>query len=176
MQRKRRTIYLAVIGVGLAALVLDRVISRGGPAQAAGAITAPRAGAKPGAPAAAGADRLQLAVPPFPAAQTADMPEPMRDPFALTAYAHEKLSPPPPEVEVSPEAQAARQVAFAERHVLSAVVLMDGSRVAVVDGLSVTTGQVLDGCVAAEIAARSVSFNCPNGETVLHLPGAIGPP
>lgn len=184
MTHKRKAIYLSVIGVGLAAVVVDR-LRAGGPAPAAGAVTTARSGkagqvapARPvqtPAPTPGGLERLRVSVLPFPQCPSDGPAEPAeRDPFAMPPAVVAALTPPPAEEERANEhAEEAQRVetlaAFSDRHVLSGVMLLGEERLAVLDGMSVQVGTPVDECVVAAIATRSVSFTCPGGPVELHL-------
>jgi hypothetical protein len=179
MRRRRRIIYLALIGLGIAALVLDRTLSARAPARAAasdGAATQPRAAASTSA--AAATSQWRYVVAPFPSLPASIDPAARHDPFEIAPVVHEALQPPAPadagETGLGQSA-VAQQASFSERHVLSAVIFFDGAGVAVIDGMSVTSGQTFDGCQVAKIAPRTVTFTCTDGINALHIPPAAPP-
>lgn len=181
MKRSRRKIYLAVIAVGIGALILDRVMTSRAPAPAAGAPpAAPVSNGRTGTGAAN--ERLLVNVPNFPGVPPQDAPSTGRsDPFAIAPATVAALAPPTPASQ-DPDAPAAdapkarRAAIFAADHVLSAVMRVGRSSVAVVDGLSVEIGHVIDDCRVTRIDARSVTFTCADGEAVLELAPPLGPP
>jgi hypothetical protein len=85
------------------------------------------------------------------------------------------LTPPPPfrESSAAEDGPAEPRSDFSERHQLSAVVHVGSTRIAVIDGLSISPGQQLDDCTLADLEPRAARFACPEGDVILTLDGAV---
>ncbi|MCB9851093.1 MAG: hypothetical protein H6817_10370 [Phycisphaerales bacterium] len=174
MKRSRKKAYLAVIGIGLVALVLDRVFSGGTPVAASGAVTSSGSSARARLAAHSDTAQLRVEVLPFPTnIPTAIIAGDERDPFDLTDEARAALFPPPPSESEAQQAESAVRP-FDQRHVLSAIIRVGTTRIAIIDDLSVTTGQEVDGCLISSIDERTVKLTCPGGDQALSLAGPMG--
>ena len=172
MTRGKQKIYGIIIGGGLCALAVDIILRRvGSPAPASAAVTT-RTDAPTDAIADEKIDIPLLAATRFPVLTApADVLGAERDPFALTPQTMLRLAPPAP-VETKTTAEAppsSPRVQFEDSRVLSAVMRNGDSWIAIIDGVAMEPGQVVDGCVLREVRERSAWFVCPDGEAVLTL-------
>ena len=173
MTRGKQKVYGIIIGCGLSALAVDMIIRRLGAAPApANAGVVSRRTTTPTVAAEESLNIPLLAATRFPSLTTSgDAPASERDPFSLTPQTMLRLAPPAPVEPVStvevPELSPLGQ--FETNRTLSAVMRNGDSWIAIVDGVSVEPGQVVDGCVLREVRERSAWFTCPDGEAVLML-------
>ncbi|MFQ5489712.1 MAG: hypothetical protein ACE5GE_03220 [Phycisphaerae bacterium] len=167
MTKKKKTIYGLMLGVGLLALLVDRLMTTR-PAQAsAAASSAPTLpGATANDPKANPTELESVAAAPFPrvSADGSTLP-PIRDAFTLLPAAVEALGGQGQTGTRGPNAQSNNPsepsaAEFAAKHELSAVLEAGGFGVAVVDGQWVRVGDVLDACKLVEITGRQAIFEC----------------
>lgn len=179
MSRRKLKTYIAVIGVGLGALIVDRLLEPGGtPASALGAASQ----SDDATEAAAREPELAAALSVMPTAFPSTLPglvpnALLRDPFDLPEAARRVLESKP---EVAP-AKAGNTVTpselFRGDHELSAIVRVGASRVAIVDGLMIAQGQRVDECSLEELSDRYARFSCADGDVVLTIaPRSLGLP
>lgn len=163
MTTKKKSIYLSILGVGLCVVAYDLISAEGDPARAVGAqksVPEEVPGNAPGE-----TDGLaSLSVPHFPTDFGPSVSATVvRDIFVPTESTLNQLRKPketaPAEGGDTQEVEAA-PVPFAESHSLSAIMVLSGSRTAVVNGSVMHQGQSLSDCVLVEIGERSVRFEC----------------
>ncbi|GJM24938.1 MAG: hypothetical protein DHS20C16_13530 [Phycisphaerae bacterium] len=171
MTAKRKTIYLSVLGVGLCVVVYDVATGDDGPAKAAASDSTARSDADASADSETVQGIAALSIQHFP--REIDGPEwetVARDIFAPTEKAMRELSDPPVDsTEGEQKTGAPPAVPFSQQHTLSAILELQGSRSAVVDGVILRKGQGISECVVSKIAERSVRFECPEGLEELWL-------
>jgi hypothetical protein len=170
-----------VIGIGLMAVVIDRLSGGGGPdpasaeppnVDAASAMTEV-------APAA-----IKILVQPAPFPDnfpTVDRPGPVRDLFAMTPAVRSLLAPDEDVASADKEPQGDDQKrpptveAFLADHDLSAVFVHGKARVAIVNGRMIQPGQTVEGCALREIIGQTVRFECRDGVAELRVEPQLGP-
>ena len=176
MNAKKKKIYGAIVLMGLAALLVDRLV-----------FTEP-------APAVAAEDRQtqqpaspqdlettdsapSVAAAPFPRGLPEfDPPETVRDLFLLTPAARRFMlgvgaGAPTGEAGGENAAYLGRPTIarFSAAHQLSAVMTGAGTRMAIVDGQRVKVGQPVDGCKLLEIIGQAALFECADGVAKLKV-------
>jgi hypothetical protein len=73
-----------------------------------------------------------------------------------------------PETSAKPgEKQCIGRAAFAVQHRLKAVMVMEGLKIAIVDGRWMQVGDVVDGCTLSDISGESAVFRCRDGDALL---------
>jgi hypothetical protein len=178
---RSRKIVLAVLGVAVAALLVDRLAlapSASGPKQAqarptpGGGTAEVQAAPSPAAatPSAtetdpALAERLEATAERFQLD-----PEALRDGFIPAQAWLEELVEPVPEAAPDPvEPQASPAEQFAEQHTLTSVILTSGGGSAVIDGKVVPVGQAIDGFTLVRLTRSSAVFAADGAEVELRL-------
>jgi hypothetical protein len=172
MDRRKKT-YLAIVGLGLGALVIDRTLLRPDAEPDAAAAAQGQPAPSAARPEIKVAIPLHIEVPPFPR----DLPHPsthaqQRDPFAISSRIEAILTGRTDLLEGGPDqAEKSRpgREQLASQRRLSAVVRVHGEWVAIIDGLKLTEGQVLDECRLSKITANSALFDCWDGKALLSI-------
>jgi hypothetical protein len=170
--------YLAVVGLGLAAIVVDRLIGSGASDAPARAQASPSTSTR-GTPARGSVPAdVRVEAAPFPR----DLPIvpaglPTRDPFAPPPEFVPK--PPPgrgpdrpgsvPDTVVTPPSAL-----FAQAHRLSAVLAGGPRGIVVVDGELVEVGQSVDECTLTAVADIEATFTCKDGPITLSVSSDAG--
>ncbi|MGD2108923.1 MAG: hypothetical protein PVI86_05980 [Phycisphaerae bacterium] len=183
MSKGKKRVYLALMGLGGVALLVDRFIlpsSGTEPSQALALATdAPNAVDDVDDPPAP--PSLSIPELPFPRAL-----EPLDDPAAV----RDLFVPPPSALAPNNEDDETdnsgsgpggpgqdaglRSVDFITEHRLTGVFIAQGLKIAVVDKEGMQMGDVLDGCELVSIAGNEARFQCPDGDATLKViePGA----
>ena len=175
MKPRRKKIYAALISLGLAAVVLDRILGPGASDAPAAAQAADAARKAPGATSPALPESAQVEAAPFPR----NMPplpdaEPARDPFAPP---WQQLRDPDEPGAAGPGAQPggplgpppATSVTFGQSHRLAAV-LADGDRgIVILDDQLLRIGQTIDECTLTAVENAEATFLCSDGPVILHV-------
>ena len=173
MSSKRKRIYLSVLGVGLCVVVYDVVTRDSGPAEAMASSAADASQTETSKSDAPKQGIAALSIQPFPQfAESTDLSLVHRDIFAPSEEVIRRLSGPEAESDdgrKSEDNAGPPPVPFNVEHTLSAIIELQGTRSAVVDGVIFRKGQRLADCAVVEIAQRSVRFECPSGIEVLEL-------
>ena len=174
MSKGKKTIYLSVIGIGVIALAIDLLSGEGTatPATASAAIS-PQTAANVSAGPTSQLDAITVSVMPFPNdIANANVTEDWRDPFTISPKAMEKLAPSmptPQEIEAQVKDETSFKESFCSNHTLSAVLQMDGSPIAVIDGKIVSEGQIISGCKLVKIEEKAAIFDCNGIQIILLL-------
>lgn len=181
MKRTKLRIYLAVILLGLAALVVDRWRgSRRRPASAEASNVVASAPRPPAGETATSPNQpLSVTMPAFPKLASDPLRlAGVRDPFTIAAAARSALlpAPPPPEEQEQGRGTLAPSAAFRAAHRLHAIVFVSAARVAVLDGVMVSEGQRIDDCDLERISERSVRFACPDADVDLVIESSLTGP
>ena len=178
--QKRRT-YLALMAAGGVALVVDRLVLTDGVTGPSVAVAlTPDASTAPVETASAqGAIPSSIPELPFPRSLgTLDVDAAIRDLFA------------PPELDADAGASGSQPgknqpggdgdgyttgAMFVSRHRLSAVLIQQGLRIAVINTRWVRIGDTLEDCTLLSISGNEALFECPDGEAVLKViePGSV---
>jgi hypothetical protein len=173
MTAKRKRIYLSVLGAGLCVVVYDVATGDDSPAKAVASDPMARSGADSSAKSGAVQGIAALSIQHFPRKlDETEWAEAARDIFSPTDKVLRQLHGPPTdstEGEQNKADTAPPAIPFKERHALSAILKLQGSRSAVVDGVILRKGHTLSDCTVSEIAERSVRFDCPEGVEELWL-------
>ncbi len=173
MTKKRKTIYLSVLGAGMCVVAYDLLSGDDGPAKAKASSVVEHSGGGAVENSEPKEGLATLTIQPFPRdIQGLGLSEIGRDIFAPSEEVIRKLLDPPAEVdggEESGEAANAPPVPFHERHRLSAIMRLQGSRSAIVDGVILRDGQQFADCTVIEIAERNIRFDCPGAVEELWL-------
>ncbi len=181
MTKKKKRIYLSVLGAGLCVVAYDLISSDDGPAKAKAsnsnrAITDATAVGE----SSIGEGLATLTIQHFPRdiqlsgeAQGLDSELVVRDLFAPSPEVYQRLLSPPEKVVGDREAGNSTPepppIPFGEQHQLSAIMRLKGVPSAIVDGKILRVGKRLDDCTVIEIAERHVYFECPAGIEDLRL-------
>ncbi len=183
-QRRKNQLFLSVLGIGGAALLVDRFFV-GSPLAAPAALQAGESASEtpplPGSPAApatriaATADGagLALSIPelPFPR-ELPRLPEGTR---LRDVFSRPKSGPRRSDADGEThdgqldEEPRDRVKDFPQRHRLDGVFLDEGLKIAVVDGAWVAIGDKVDGCDLASIDGNQATFRCGDRETSLRM-------
>lgn len=184
MTARRRTLYLLLIGLGGAALGVDRLLltpSVSGPVEAEGST----------GPASSPAGTVTLSDPrsaePIPALVfPGPLPPPgdrmlVRDVFeapeqAFFAVASRTATDKnAPDKTDSTSAEPRSFSDFAEQHRLTGVLIRDRLRIAIVDGQWVMPGQAMDSCSLLTVSGIDAAFQCHDGVAVLRVADTPSP-
>lgn len=177
--KKRK--YIALMAAGGVALVVDRLVLTDGATgpSAAVALTSNASTAPVETATAQGAIPSSIPELPFPRdLGTLDVNSAIRDLFA------------PPEFDADTGANGSRPdngrpggdggdhttgAMFVARHRLSAVLIRQGLRIAVIDKTWVRIGQTLEGCTLLSVSGNEALFECTDGRVVLNViePGSV---
>jgi len=177
MKPRRKHIYVIIIGVGLAAVVVDRIIGTGWTGQPDPAAASAVPERTMAVPADAANVAAVLAAAPFPRRlPAAPSPHLQRDLFAIPPSAMEALGVVVPGSDVAAGSGQGSRVQgvsraeeFAADHELSAI-LFDGERyLVVVNGDVLEIGQGIDGCTLNAVDERGVIFECGDGAARLEI-------
>ncbi len=174
MSKGKKTVYLSVIGIGVIALAIDLLSGdgTGAPATASAAIS-PQTAANIPTGSASAIDTITVSVMPFPNDIPGITPSrDWRDPFMISPKAMEKLTPATPtprELEAQIKDGNSYKESFCSSHTLSAVLQMDGSPIAVIDGTIVSEGHIISGCKLIKIEEKAAIFDCNGIQITLQL-------
>ncbi|HNQ23608.1 MAG TPA: hypothetical protein PKK06_10990 [Phycisphaerae bacterium] len=180
MALRKKHVYLGVIAIGGFALVADRLWTSPETADAAPATESTRAPHQrpAGAKATASSSAALLSIPElhFPRGLPKfDATQPLRDMFAPPARLLDVTQPAaaPVEGDLGVPLDGPTAAGTAERfrgdHQLQAVLVREGLRIAVVDGVWLRVGEELDGCTLREVVGTTAVFECADGETTLRV-------
>ena len=174
MAKRKKYIYLIVIGIGVAALLADRLLLGG---EASGPASA-QAGVPQAVPAVTGSRSVETAasVPElhFPRnLPTYEPSRPLRDLFAAPVRFAER-APAGPVVKFDRfgrriEDEHTAQAAFVERHTLTAVLVQRDVQIAVVDDAWLRVGDELEGFRLEAIEGEIARFRGPDGAAELRV-------
>lgn len=177
MTKRRRTVYLGLMVVGGMALAVDRCVLSDGaitPEQAM-ALDADRVSVHPAIPATTSTMSV-VPVVPFPAGiDSYDPRSPLRNiflPRSLDKRVGDAEAAPDKHGRNSRGSRDKTNVSsevFTSTHRLIGVMLYDGLRIAIVDGLWLRIGQHVDGCVLQNVAGNQAQFRCGDEEAVLRV-------
>jgi hypothetical protein len=179
MRQGKKKVYLAVMVLGGAALLVDRVfLSSSVDPDVAEATGVAPADDKPASPEAAS-----------PTPQTAPIPE-LNFPRQIPAYdvgAHLRDWFEPPKLPDAEEPQegtpdnggplalraalpvVSAKESFVASHRLDGIVINDRWQIAIVDGVWLRVGQAMDDCTLSEVSGRTAVFACEDGDAQLTL-------
>lgn len=182
MTKNKKILYGVVLGLGLLALLVDRMmVDRPKPASAAvAAATWPATPNPPPDVPQNGASPIEsVAAAPFPQTLVQDfLTHPLRDAFTLTPAAVQAMGGADPKGSgdsngFSSDSSRLGAAQFGARHKLSAVLETGGFGLAVVDGQWITMGDALDACKLIEITGRQAVFECHDGTVTLEVASSI---
>lgn len=176
MTKKKKIIYGIVVGVGLLALLVDRMTAARPQSASAAAAMLPSTpnSAIQVSPSDASPIEL-LAAAPFPQFSMHDLPtRPLRDAFTITPAAVQAMGGANPASGAglngsSDDSSNHSSAQFGAQHKLSAVLEAGGFGVAVVDGQLIKMGDALDACELIEITGRQAVFKCHDGAATLEV-------
>lgn len=180
MLTRKNIIYLAIIGVGLLVLAVDRLaFNHAGPAEVEGAEPSiSRDGLSPSAvPANAkpmsGGESITLSRP-FPR-QLPEWNETIttRDPFAPIVDPRISTAVPDPKAASDETLEASPVKDFANRHRLDGTLVGSSTSVAIINGRRFRVGAELDGFVLLEITPTTVVFAHGDQRVTLSVPRAF---
>jgi hypothetical protein len=179
MSTRKQRAYLAAIGMGVAALAVDKLVLEhpaAAPAEAAANVDA--AGPRRPVHAAtivAGGEIPEL---PFPRNLPAyDGSTLARDPFLPSGLAADPGGELPSDngQPADPKTERLGRVAFSLRYRLNGVLVHQSLRIAIVEGRWLRIGETLSGCRLVLIGENEARFECFDGEAVLTVinPGRL---
>ncbi len=173
MNSRKKMIYGGIVGAGLIALLVDRLLPSDigpGPAEAV---------ASPGSHAAAAAPLTanplpQVVASPFPPGLRTQTG--VRDVFAISPAVSERLdAQAETAIDGSPAARRPgmrpRAAEFRDEHRLTAVLRDGQTQIAIVDGRWVREGEKIDGCPLRRVDGQTAWFECADAEAELTLRG-----
>lgn len=169
MRWNKNSIYAAVLGLGGAGLIIDRLVI--GHAPSAAAADGGEAAAVEELGAANPTDDWVLPEVPFPTALS---------PFEASAVGRNPFMPPGAEAQgpkandpkETQEPQESTAQSFPGRHLLEAIYISEDQRLVVLDGRIMRIGDLTqENCRLVEIDPTRVRFQCPDGEVELWLYG-----
>ena len=179
MNSNKKRLYLGVVLLGGLALAVDRFVltdAAGLPASAQADSSVPVPSTASGAPEG---EVAALSIPQlhFPRLMPeVDLGREMRDVFTPPAH----YLTPKKDTQSGPDntqsglslngtPQKSKAQAFADNHVLTAVMIQPRLRLAIVDDVWVSIGQTVDDCVLRRVESGSAVFECSDGEAVLQV-------
>lgn len=174
MTRKKKKTYAAILVVGMAALIVDRLMPGGGattPETADASVPAIALALEGSSDASAGSANLIPSIP-FPRQlPPAPLDRPIRDAFARPTVAGLK------EVDATTASGDGERPLtaseFAAFHRLSAVMNEDDLQIAILDGRWMRLGDRVNGCRLDKLDGIRAVFTCESGEkAVLEVAGA----
>lgn len=178
MSRKRKRSYFAVMIAGAVALVVNQCIPSEGALDPAAAIARAPAGLQTPTSAHPGETPPPSSIPelPFPRdIEPYDADSPIPDLFAppesivARAAADGAAGKATPDGGQNTSVVGAARATFRLKHRLTAVLIDERLRIAIVDGMWVRVGQSLDGCVLSAVSGNEARFACHDGESVLQI-------
>lgn len=180
MTKKKKIIYGIVVGFGLLALLVDRMMVTRPQSVSARAATLPSTPNSAIQVSPNGASPIELvAAAPFPQFSVQDLPaRSLRDAFTITPAAVQAMGGANPAGGAGlngPSNDSSNHSAaqFGARHKLSAVLEAGGFGVAVVDGQLIEMGDALDACELIAITGRQAVFECHDGAATLEVASSI---
>ncbi len=188
MSPRKKQMYLLAIGLGGAALLIDRVFLSSGPALADAGVSLsadPASESTPvvplAAPSPSGSTSAQGTAPAVATLLIPEIPFPKGVTSAVSSENTRDLFRPAFRAGLpatgsagtgTPDApDAAGKSGFVDRHRLQAVFSQGGAAIAVVDGTWLQTGDRVDGCVLREVRETLAVFECRDGEAHLVIGG-----
>ncbi len=183
MSGRKKRIYLGLMALGATALLVDRFVLSDGVTQPDSALAGDRLVSAPIAP-PAGNSTVALPIPkiPFPRGLAPFDPDrAARDVFLPPAFVGERRDSGDGNMAAG-DGSSARPgttgtAMFITRHKLDGVLIDQGLKIAIVDGLWIRLGELLDGCKLTDISGQEARFECRDAQAVLAIavaPGGAG--
>jgi hypothetical protein len=176
MSRRRKSAYLMLLALGAVALVVDQWLLPRSVMEPDLALAVGGLGAEPGpgsaSPQASGARTIPEL--PFPRGLKKYDPHlPMRDLFAPPSLATGPAPPTPDKAKASSGVDErpgnTSSAAFVTHHTLDGVLIQEGLKIAIVDGVWVHIGESVAGCALRNISGNEAYFDCFDGEATLKV-------
>ncbi len=168
---RKQKIYAVALTLAMALLVVDRTTQQGsisGPATSSASLVSSPTSVKPTETeqvSPADAHRRALALRLDRLAQGAEIDDGFRDAFAVP-QAWRALR----EAEKTQPTKPSRRGAFKDRRQLTAVMIVQGGGIAMIDGMAIRVGQSIDGYRLVSVGQRSAKFTSVTGTVELFLP------
>ncbi len=177
MQLRRKKIYLALLAVGGAALLIDRLVLTGSATAPSAALAQARSGDTANARGSPGKGSHASSIPeiPFPRDMAAFDPQSFlpdlfappgsrlrgdsRSPTADNGYSGRS----------SGRGELASSATFSIRHRLDGVLEHPRLKIAVIDGRPVRPGEEIDGCTLESVSGNEASLRCHDDSVVLKV-------
>lgn len=184
MSGRKKRIYLGLMALGAAALLVDRFVLSDGVTRPDSVLAGDRLASSPPIVPLAEDAAVALPIPkiPFPRGLAPFDPDrAVRDVFLPPAFVGERRDSGDGNMAAGDGSRArpgtTGTAMFITRHKLDGVLIDQGLKIAIVDGLWIRLGELLDGCKLTDISGQEARFECRDAQAVLAIvvdPGAGG--